>query len=112
MNTTQPTKLSFLSDLERDTLQAFVQNEVMKEALKKVILDGILNMGIQKEGEKTGLLRNWVFGIDPQGVMSDEDFGRMVKVRTEAMILLEQAYTKLNELAQPVETPKVKNKAL
>lgn len=102
------TKLPYLSDLERDTLQAFVQNEVMKEALKKVLLDGILNMGVQG-GETSVTLRNWVFGVDPQGVMTPQEFGTAVKVRTEAMILLEQAYTKLNELVVAPEEPKKKN---
>lgn len=104
------TKLAYLSELERDTLQAFVQNEVMKEALKKVILDGILNMGVHG-GDTSTTLRNWVFGIDPQGVMTPEEFGNAVKVRTEAMILLEQAYTKLNELVPVAEEPKKKNVA-
>lgn len=105
MNTT---KLSYLSELERDTLQAFVQNEVMKEALKKVLLDGILNQGVSGV-ETSTTLRNWVFGIDPQGKMTPEEFGTQVKIRTEAMILIEQAYTKLNELVVAPEEPKKKN---
>lgn len=102
--------LSFLSDLEKDKLRVFVQDEVMKEALKKVLLEPILNMGVIKEGESS-IERNWVFGIDPKGIMKDEDFGRAVKIRTEAIIMLGQAYNKLSELEPILEEAPKKNPA-
>lgn len=104
--------LSFLTDLERDTLTAFVQNEVMKEALRKVLLDQVLNMGVQKPGEKSLMTRNWVFGLDKTGTMTDDQYGRAIRVHTEAIVLLEQAYSKLNELVPPPTPEKEKNRAL
>lgn len=111
----EPTKinaLSFLTDLEKDTLVAFAQNEVMKEALRKVLLDQMLNMGVQKKGEKSLMGRNWVFGLDKTGTMTDDQFGRAIRVHTEAIVLLEQAYSKLNELVPTPAPEKEKNRAL
>lgn len=104
--------LSFLTDLEKDSLSAFVQNEVMKEALRKVLLDQMLNMGVQRKGEKTLANRNWVFGLDQTGKMTDDQFGRAIRVHTEAIVLLEQAYAKLNDLRPEEKEVTVKNRAL
>ena len=104
--------LSFLTDLERDSLEVFVQNETMREGLRKVLLDQMYNMGVQKDGEKTLMLRNWVFGLDPQGTMSDDQYGRAVRVHTEALVILEQAFNKLADLVQAEKETVKKNPAL
>ena len=104
--------LSFLTDIERDNLSSFVQNETMREALRKVLTDQIFNMGVQRVGEDSLFSRNWVFGLDPKGTMTDDQFGRAVRVQTEALILLEQGFNKLSELLPQEKEEPVKNKAL
>jgi hypothetical protein len=110
--TSQVNALSFLTDLEKDSLQAFIQNEAMREGLKKVLLDQMLHMGVQKGGEETLMLRNWVFGLDPRGTMTDDQYGRAIRVHTEALVLLEQAFNKVQDLVEAPAPEKKKNPAL
>lgn len=107
-----PRTLEFLTDQEKDLLSVFVQNEPMKEALRKVLLDEVLHMGVSKKGEKSLMDRNFVFGLDPTGTMSDDQFGRAIRVHTEAIIAIEQAYGKLNELLPKEKEAKKSNPAL
>lgn len=108
----QLTPLSFLTEQERDALQMFVQNDTMREGLRKVLLDEIFNQGVQKQGQPTLLTRNFVFGLDPSGQLSDDQYGRAIRVHVEALVVLEKALNKLEDLVQDEEETSTGNPAL
>lgn len=97
--------LSFLTEQERDALQLVVQNNSMREGIRKVLLDQIINQGVQRKGEETLVQRNWIHGYDPENMLTDQDFGRLLRTHREALIIVEHAINKMFELV-PEETPK------
>ncbi len=112
MSSKELSALSFLTELERDAVEMFIQNESMREGVRKVLLDGASGMGVQRQGEPTLMTRNWVFGLDKSGMMSDDTFGRAVRVHTEAIVLVEQSFDKMRDLIPVPEVKEGKNKAL
>jgi len=104
--------LTFLTEREQDALTLFIQNETMREALYKVLMDGVNNMGVQRAGEPSLMNRNWVFGMDPQGTLDDDKFGRAIRVHTAAFVLVEQAFKALYDLVPTSEETSGKNPAL
>lgn len=103
--------LSFLTDLERDALELFIQNPSMREGVRKVLLDGAMHMGITTPAGSPSLAtRNFVFGLDRSGAMSDDAFGRAIRVHTEAIVLVEQAFDKMKDLIPTPEDVEEKKK--
>lgn len=100
--------LDFLTEKEKAAVQMFIENETMRDAVKKLLLDQIFNQGVQPKGVPTLQLRNWIFGLDATGKMTDDNFGRAVRVHTEALVVLEQAYDKMFDL---VPAPEIEPKA-
>lgn len=90
--------LSFLTDQEKDALQLIIQNDTMREAMRKVLLDQIVNQGVQRTGENTLAHRNWIHGYDPENNLTDADFGRLLRTHREALIIVEHAINKMFEL--------------
>ncbi len=106
------TSLSFLTEQEKDALHLFILNDTMREAVRKVLLDGATNMGVQRAGEPSLIDRNWVFGLDRTGTMSDDAFGRAIRVHTEAIVLIEQSFDAMNKIVPPAPEPVEKPKHL
>lgn len=104
--------LTFLTEREKDAVEMFIQNEAMREGVRKVLMDGASGMGVQIAGMPSLMTRNWVFGLDKSGMMSDDAFGRAIRVHTEAIILVEQSFDKMKELIPTPEEKAGKNKAL
>lgn len=102
----------FLSELEHDKLQMLADDEVLVEALKKVLFDGILNQGVQRSEDASLQNRNWVFGIDGTGTMTDDEFGRAVRVRAEALVLVERSFSEMLTLKTREEKQETVNPAL
>jgi hypothetical protein len=75
-------------------------------------MDGASGMGVQIQGMPSLMTRNWVFGLDKSGTMSDDAFGRAIRVHTEAIILVEQSFDKMKDLIPTPEEKAEKNKAL
>lgn len=103
--------LEFLTDQERDCLIQFMQNPQMVSAVRKVLETEIIHQGVQNKGEKSEMNRNWVFGVAKNEDMSDEEFGRAVRVHTEALINIELAFNTMVKVV-PIEKNEAKgNKA-
>lgn len=108
--TKRPT--DFLSELEQNKLQTLADDEIMLEAIKKILFDGILNQGVQRSNEASLQNRNWVFGLDQTGTMSDDEFGRAVRVRAEALVLVERSFSEILTLKLREEKQETVNPAL
>lgn len=54
---------TYLADIERDEIQKFLENRVLVEAVKKVILSGVYEDGILQPGKPADPLKNFVLGF-------------------------------------------------
>lgn len=104
---------SFLDDSEQEVIKHFVANETMKQAVKKVILSGIYQMGTLKKGEPAMGIKagqepmNFALVMACRKGVKYEDIGRDVKACWEGMNALQLAFDDL-ELFSEVETPEPK----
>ena len=104
--------LEFLTEQERDAVEMFIQNDYMREGVRKILMDKAENMGVQAKGMPSLMTRNFVFGLDPTGTLSDDAYGRAIRVHVEAIVMVEQAFEKMKELIPTPEEKTEKNKAL
>lgn len=98
-----------LSEDEISTVEQFFGNKKMFEAVKKVLCDRILYHGVKGEPDREYKLRNFAFGLDKSGDLTDEEFGRALRVQLEALVYIEQQWELLEKLGTPqtaVEAPK------
>lgn len=98
-------KYSFLSDLEKTLVEAFNNNEAQKDAVKKVLLNGIYGNGVIKPGAKHNGNENWVYSLPwgNDGVsVSNEKLGAEVRAIAEGIRAVETIFL--------YEFPKVKEK--
>jgi hypothetical protein len=102
------------SDLEKQKLSAFSKDEVMKEAVRKVLLAGIYYNGTLTAGKPADAFRNFmlqgVFTADVRGEhVSDEMLGQEARADARAIRLIEQAYKQISSFEeQPTPEPKPK----
>src|SRR5579863_5024417 len=105
----------YLSDLEKTEVSRFNDNVVLKEAVRKVLLNGIYNTGVLKKGQKAEPLVNWALsflGSNPN--LTDEELGQELRGYHWGIQALESAFKKLEAIKVEVVVPvvKKKNKAL
>jgi hypothetical protein len=82
-----------LNDVEKAAVQAFYENEGMRESVKKVILDGLYGQGVIKPGQKHDSMHNRALVIVQENKeASDEVIGAKMRAFNEAVSLLEHAF--------------------
>lgn len=102
----------FLSEAEKGKITQFLADDMMREAVKKVLLFSIYNAETLKEGEPAAMDKHWVYGITSLTHVSDEQIGRLLRVKVDACSLLEEGYKSLAEYKQfPKQEKKVLNTA-
>ena len=94
-----------LSDLEKLKLKAFISDEVAVQALKKVLLADMYNVGVVKKEENLEPRKNWVYGIIMNEFGQDyniknEDIGAKVRAVVEGTRALELAFKELEKLKE------------
>lgn len=105
--------MEFLSDIERDRIaNKFNTDEVLVEAVRKVLLAAMYNNGVLKAGEKADPLKNGALGlaflaISGKGVVSNQDLGEDLRGFAQGLSLLENGFRKLSEI-----TPDVKDESV
>jgi len=108
--------ISKLNDLEKIKLQQFISDDVAVQALKKVLLNDMYDVGVVKKDENLEPRKNWVYGIIMNEFGQDyniknEDIGAKVRAVVEGTRALELAFKELEKLKdKPVvefETPNV-----
>ena len=89
-----------LDDTERLALQVFVENDVQREAVRKVLLFELYNTGILEKGEATVPRRNFSFQLVLQAQangLSDEGLGKQLRSVWEGINFLESGFKKLED---------------
>jgi len=94
-----------LSDLEKLKLKAFISDEVAVQALKKVLLADMYNVGVVKKEENLEPRKNWVYGIIMNEFGQDyniknDDIGAKVRAVVEGTRALELAFKELEKLKE------------
>ena len=85
-----------LSESEKKQLVDFNKNEVLKGAVKKVLLYNIYGSESMEAGETPAQDKHWVYGMPTLDMkVSDEEVGRMVRVKVSALSFLEDAFREL-----------------
>jgi len=91
-----------LSDLEKESIEAFCANKTMYNAVKKVVLAGIYSHGVIKAGEAHDPYKNRAFALIASHSDSKE-LGDNVKAWFEGVGALEEAYNKLDQVRSEKE---------
>jgi hypothetical protein len=102
-----------LNDVEIAAVEAFYNNEGMRESVKKVMLDFLYNAGVLKPGKNADPLHNRAIVIvqeDPHA--SDELIGQKMRAFAEAVSMLEYSFGQMATIKTKVESKEPKpNKA-
>jgi hypothetical protein len=77
-----------ISKKDTEHIRAFVANDLMFEAVRRVLLQGMLGDNFPTE--------NWVFGIDKK--QSDTAYGKEVKVTAKALEWLDKCFKDLKRI--------------
>ena len=104
--------MDILSEKEKKQVENFVKNEIMFEAVRKVLLQGIYTDGVMRKDDKAEPHKNFMFEIlgsqmNLQGGTSNEAIGQNIKAKWEGIRIVELAFKELETL---VESPKKKDK--
>lgn len=91
-------KFHFLTDIERELIEAFVKNETQREAVKKVLLFGIYSNGVIKAGLKHDPTMNWALALSADmDRASNEQLGANLRAVTEGLRVVEHAFVELSK---------------
>jgi hypothetical protein len=86
---------------QRQLIKAFVENEPMFNAVRDVLLQGMLGDKFASE--------NWVFGIDEK--LADDAYGNQVKTTTKALQWLNRGLNDMKRIASSNPQPAPINEA-
>lgn len=91
-----------LNELEKQKINQFLEDEVMSNAVKKVILADIYGSGVQEAGEPDKQ-QNWVFGLvmDEMGrdyKQTNEELGEKLRACVEGIRTVQLAWKHLESL--------------
>ena len=105
--------MEYLDANEKSRLIVFNKDEVLKNAVKKVLLHNIFFSELLKAGKPVDLDRHWIHSIVGNGRKeSDEVIGRMTRITAEASSLLEEGFKDLNRFTSDVEDTDEANPAV
>ena len=102
---------TYLNDIEKDKITSFLNDEILKEAVRKVLLKPAYSDGIMEPGKPTEPYMNFALNIykSQDGTMySDEELGRLTKVRRLAVELIQTGFKELEKMKK-VEVIKEKS---
>lgn len=105
--------VDFLSDIEREKIIAFNNDEVMTEAVKKVLLAAVYNNGTLRAGEKIDSLKNGALGLaflalSGRAVITNEQLGEDLRALSHGLNTVESGFKELSGIKKElkeVETP-------
>ncbi len=92
----------YLNDLEVAKVEAFCADDVMFEAVKKVLLQSIYSQGTLKEGEPGTPLKNRALVL-VSGDYDDAALGGRLRALWEGVNALESGFTELNTYKTPAK---------
>ncbi len=104
-----------LSDHEKQSIEAFCNNKVMYNAVKKVILSGIYEQGTLKEDEEPNPDENAAFHLASLSIKNpipDEILGQHIRGMWAGVNALVNAFDKLQSFKQVKKGKPEKNPAI
>lgn len=96
-----------LSESEQAEVDAFVRNDKLFEAVRKVLLVPVYNNGTLKPDERANPSRNFMLSITNRRELSNEQLGEQARAIGEAVTLIEIGFSYLKILK--VEDKKVED---
>ena len=93
----------FLTDLEIAKIEAFNKDEVLVQAVKKVLLQHIYSQGVITKGNKHNPLKNRALVL-VGGDVSNEELGSQLRSLWEGVSAIESGFSELESIKQVVET--------
>jgi hypothetical protein len=97
-----------LSDLEIAKIQTFCADEIMYEAVKKVILQSIYIQGVNIPDKKSDPLKNGAFSmvsLSTNNPIPDEVIGQQLRAQWAGVNALENGMRELKNIKNDVESP-------
>lgn len=97
----------YLNEEEILNIESFCKNEIMFEAVKKVLLAPIYRHGVPQKGEKHNPLINGAFSLVSQAPeLSDEVLGQFLRAKWAGVTSVEQGFEELKKIkSDKVEAP-------
>lgn len=95
--------MEYLSQLELEKIANFNQDEVLKNAVRKVLLASIYQNGTLRKDIKPDPLKNAALGlaslaISGRGVVSNADLGEDLRGLMQGVSLLESGFNELSKI--------------
>lgn len=102
-----------LTEIEKEKVIAFNADEIMKEAIKKILLTYVYANGTLRAGQPADPSRNAALSLASMtvsrgAVVSDEDLGRDLRALASAVHVIENAYNQIGTFKKEeakVESP-------
>lgn len=96
-----------------ELLTQFNSNPKMKEAVKQVILAGIYDNGVIKEGEAHNPMLNWAMSLVFSGDdrIDNEQLGAKLSALAEGLRFVESAFDKISDYKETKAVGSAPNKA-
>lgn len=94
----------FLSQIEQEKVTAFLNDPILKEAIRKILLRPVYVSGVMAPGKPAEALKNFALNVyksqnEVQNEMySDEELGKIIKVKRMAVELVEEGFKQLEKL--------------
>lgn len=101
----------YLTELEVEKIENFCKDEVLFEAVRKVMLQGIYTHGTVQKGVNINPLKNGAFGLASVAMnnpIPDEALGQHIRGMWAGLNALENAYTDLKSIKKDkdlIESP-------
>lgn len=98
----------YLSELEVEKIEQFCKDEVMFEAVKKVLLQGIYTHGVIEKGFKPNPLQNAAFNLASLSVSNpipDAELGANIRGMWAGVNYLKNAVDDLKSIRRDVVSP-------
>jgi hypothetical protein len=88
----------YLSDIEKEKIERFCEDEVLVEAVKKVLLAPIYSQGVLVAGRPARPLNNGALALAFDRKVSAEELGNDVKAFAQGVNHIETGFQKLAEI--------------
>lgn len=106
-------KVSLTKEEKIELLTQFNANPRMKEAVKQVLLAGIYENGVIKEGEMHNPMMNWAMSLVFSGDdrINNEQLGAKLSALAEGLRFVESAFDKIGDYKEAKTTGQGSNPA-
>jgi hypothetical protein len=103
---------SILSENEQKAVIQFNGSEVMREAVKKILLAGLYRNGVMRAGQPSDALRNAAFGVVAGNTSyNNEELGADLRALWQGINALELAFNEISKFRPAEKVVLKENKA-